>query len=249
MSTTKAVIITRDRPTYTKLCLARLLACPDVGDVHVVDHGSIGEPMLALLASIAGPVGSSERRVHVHWKPNAHPRDLWTNGTLESIVKPGERFLVTDCDVMAPGDWRGQDWLKHLHRLLDAFPHVVKAGLQLSLAIPVAHPQREEIMQWEANYRRADQLRRIPGALMGDPAYCYEASVDTTLALYRDLGPYALDPALRTAYTDFEAKHLPWSEWALDPLIAEELAFYEEHAEHGHWRTPAGFSDSHGLTS
>ena len=252
---TTAIIIARDRPTYTRLCLASLVACPDVGDIHIVDHGSVSEKMLTTLAEVAGPYGPTDdervsiRRIHVHWKPNAHPRDLWTNGTLASIVRPDERFIVTDCDVMAPVGWRGKDWLNHLHRLLDIRPDAVKAGLQLSLDIPAEHPQRDEIMRWEANYRRADQLRRIPSALMGEPAYFYEASVDTTLALYRGLEPYAIDPAVRTAYADFEAKHLPWSEWALDPLMAEELAFYEGRAEYGHWRASAGFSDVHGLTS
>lgn len=254
-SPTTAVIITRDRVMYADQCLNALIRSPGVGDIHIVDHGSTWPDMLTWLGVRAGEysssiVGDPSRdkafRVHVHWRANAHPRDLWTNGTLEGIVKPEQRFLVTDCDVVVPTDWRGRDWLAHLHLLLDRVPGLKKAGLQLSLDIPEHNPDRNRIIEWERNYRAAGNLGRIPGAILaGEIAWFHRASVDTTIALYPRLEAYALDPAARTSHPHHQAVHLPWLE---DPeTLSDELRHYYAHAEHGHWRAPDGFVDMRGL--
>jgi hypothetical protein len=250
---TTAVVITRDRLEYTRRCLAALVVTPGIGDVHIIDHDSTWEPMIGFLGKVGGRrlLADPDRRVHVHWLPNAHPRDLWTNGTLEKIIGGshhdyGRRFLVTDCDVVAPTTYGGKNWLTHLHLLLDRVPGLVKAGLQLSLDIPDHNPDRDKIMEWERGYRSPGRLARIPGDVApGEPGWFYRASVDTTLALYRGLERYTLDPAARTSASVHEAVHLPWSE---DPeALSGELRHYYGRAEHGHWRNPDGFTDERGL--
>jgi hypothetical protein len=250
---TTAIVITRDRLEYTKRCLAALVVTPGIGDIHLVDHSSTWEPMIAFLGKVAGRrlLSEGERRIHVHWLPNAHPRALWTNGTLEGIVGGqhhdyDRRFLVTDCDVVAPTTAFGMRWLSHLHLLLDRVPGLVKAGLQLNLDIPEHNPDRDTILEWERSYRTPSCLARIPGDVaFGEPGWFYRASVDTTLALYRGLERYALDPAARTSLPEYEAVHLPWLE---NPeALSDELRHYYGRAEHGHWRNPDGFVDEVGL--
>jgi hypothetical protein len=242
---TTAVVIARDRITYLRRCVDALVWSLDVGDIHIVDHGSTWPPMLDMLAGAngtyyAGGNGKSPKgRVHVHPLPNAHPRDLWTNGTLAAIVEPADRFLVTDCDIVVPTDWRGADWLAELHRLLDVRPDVLKAGLGLSTrTIPPGYEHRDKVIEWEAQY--TDESRH---ATYGphDGRY-FNASVDTTIALYRRLEGYDIDPAVRTAHPHHDALHLPWLEVGPE---TPELAWYRERAEYGHWRQPDGFIDEH----
>lgn len=249
---TTAVVINRDRVTYLERCVDALMRSPGVGDIHIVDHGSTWPPMLDRLASAAGAyyAGGDGRnpkgRVHVHWRANAHPRDLWTNGTLAGIVNPADRFLVTDCDIVVPVDWRATDWLAELHRLLDLRYDVLKAGLGLNTrVIPPGYEHRDRVIEWEAKY--ADQSRRRPYLSAYDDGRTFrgeyfEASVDTTMALYRRLEPYDIDPAVRTAHPHHEALHLPWLEVGPE---SDELCWYRERAEYGHWREPEGFVDEH----
>lgn len=260
----KVIVITRDRPTYTKACIRSLLATPGITDVHIVDHGSTYGPMLDLLGQAAGAVRTREHdgpeeiveaRVHVHWKPDAHPRDIWANGTVASIVGPSERYLVTDCDIWPP---ENPAWLETLGLLLDARPDVVKAGCGLVTAdLPDAFEHADRVRMWESNYQSAARLRSalaarvIPGAGQLVRISYFEASVDTTLAMYHPLAERpdgsAIDPAVRTAAEDMRARHLPWYEDSADE--GEELAYYREHTRPGvsMWLDPDGYKGTHGL--
>jgi hypothetical protein len=241
----KVIVITRDRVGYAKRCVRALMDSAGVTDIHIVDHGSTYEPMLTWLGQVAGPYGASDAypgaepngRIHVHWKPNAHPRDIWTNGTLAAIVRPEERFIVTDCDIVVPTD---VDWVTQLGVLLDARHDVVKAGLSLRIQdLPPEIERTEQIHRWESQYRTPDRLRKVAGGNL----WYFEASVDTTVAMYPQLRPYAIDPAVRLAHV--EAVHLPWYE---DPdKLTTEQRYYLAHAEHGHWRQPAGYVDNRNL--
>lgn len=247
-----AVIITRDRVSYAGRCLAALLQSHGIGDIHIVDHGSTYEPMTSWLGSIAGPIAPPSTdphadlpRLHVHWLPNQHPRDLWTPGNvLAKIIQPGRRFIVTDHDVVVPHE---VDWVGHLHRLLDERPDVVKAGLQLGVDdLPPELPGTARILEWEAAYRPPRATWKIPD-IFGSPGWV-QASVDTTVALYRGLEPFALDPALRTVGRSVQARHLSWYENP-DDLTAEQR-WYAQRARYGHWRAirdGVPFEDNHGL--
>lgn len=246
-----AVIITRDRVSYAQQCLAALARSEGIGDIYLVDHGSTYEPMTRWLGGAAGHVtrydlgnegAQAIGRIHVHWLPNQHPRDLWApDNVLAKIIKPGRRFIVTDHDIVVP--YR-EPWVARLHAMLDEQPTVVKAGLQLAVDdLPPELPTTAGILDWEANYRPPRAAWKIPDTF-GSPGWV-EASVDTTVALYRGLEPFALDPALRTIANTLQARHLSWYE---DPEhLTEEQAWYAQRALYGHWRQPRGFEDTHGL--
>jgi hypothetical protein len=259
----KAIVIARDRVSYAQQCVKALAKSTGISDIHIVDHGSTYPPMLDWLSTLHGwPTRATwsakgieyDGRIHVHLKPNAHPRDIWSNGTLATIVNPDERFIVTDCDIVVPTDWRGQDWVWTLGALLDARPDVVKAGLNLSLDIPDHYEHARRVREWEANYRHPSRLKRYPpqGLMTGigaiqQPLRYFEASVDTTVAMYRRLEPFAIDPAVRTAHPHHDARHLPWYEDSANPT--EEQRWYREHAMPGvsNWLDPDNYQGAHGL--
>lgn len=255
----KAIVIARDRVEYAAQCVFALIGSPGIHEVHIVDHGSTYPPMLKWLDA----VGAKQTRfsgdqvwVMVWRKENAHPRDIWANGTLATIVNPDERFIVTDCDIVVPTDWRGEDWVWTLGALLDARPDVVKAGLNLSLDIPDHYEHARRVREWEANYRHPSRLKRYPpqGLMTGigaiqQPLRYFEASVDTTVAMYRRLEPFAIDPAVRTAHPHHDARHLPWFEDSANPT--EEQRWYREHAMPGvsNWLDPDNYQGAHGLST
>lgn len=249
-----AVIITRDRVTYADRCLNALRSSRGIGDIHIVDHGSTYPDMETWLGTQAGQVDltryspdgelalQKDFRQHVHWLPNQHPRDLWAPGNvLAKIIRAGQRFIVTDHDIVVPHE---VDWVATLHAMLDQRPDVVKAGLALRLHdLPPWLPTTARVLEWESQWRPPQAPWKVPSA--EDPIGWVETSVDTTVAMYRRLEPYALAPALRTVGYQLEAQHLPWYE-DLDGQT-EEQQWYALHAEHGHWRDPDGFADWHAI--
>lgn len=250
-----AVIITRDRVTYADQCLNALRSSHGVGDIHIVDHGSTYGPMLTWLGAQAGEVDFTRHdatgrlvlekafRQHVHWLPNQHPRDLWApdNVLAQIMLYAGQRFIVTDHDIVVP---HGVDWVGQLHRLLDVRPDVVKAGLQLRIGdLPPELPSTGRVLDWEGHFRPPHVPWAVPHDA-GDVGWA-EADIDTTVALYRGLEPFALGPALRTVGYPMEAVHLSWYE---DPeKLTDEQQWYRQRAQYGHWRAPDGYLDTHGL--
>ncbi len=248
----KTVVICRDRVDYTRHCVNALRATPGVGDIYLVDHGSTYGPMLDYLAEVVSHdhEGSAVPRVHVHWRGNDHPRAIWTNGTLDSIVSVNERYIVTDCDVEAPAD---PGWLEHLGALLDLNPDAVKAGCGLITEdLPDHYEHADRVRMWEANYQGFNTLRRDRASGLA----WYDASVDTTLALYRPLGeprwsdgawPFALDPSVRTADARFMARHLTWYEDSANLL--DDVAYYRANALDGvsNWADPDNYQGAYGL--
>lgn len=239
----KAIVITRDRVSYAKRCVSGLAAAGL--DIYLIDHASTYPPMLDYLAYIIGDRtfdNGAMARVHAHWMPNAHPRDLWTNRTLASIVQPDERFILTDCDVEPPSD---PGWVEHLGALLDLVPEAVKAGCGLHTNdLPDHYEHADRVRMWEAQYQGFGTLVRDRATGL---AY-YLASVDTTLAMYRGLTPtFQLDPAVRTADARFMARHLPWYEDSANPT--EEQRWYRGHATPGlsQWLDPDSYAGTHGL--
>ncbi|HEX8108513.1 MAG TPA: glycosyltransferase family A protein [Kofleriaceae bacterium] len=237
----KAIIIARDRVTYTRACVLGLAATPGIDEIHIVDHGSTYEPMTAYLGGIGGDrtfTNGGQARVHVHWRGNDHPRSLWTNGTLDVIVRHDERFLVTDCDIEPPAD---PGWLEHLGALLDLNPRAVKAGCGLRTDdLPDEYEHADRVRMWEAGYQGFGTLQRDSASGLA----WFNASVDTTLALYRGLEPFNLDPAVRSADVRFMARHLSW--YVDSANLAEDERYYRAHALNGvsHWLDPDGYQSA-----
>lgn len=245
----KAIVIARDRVDYARRCVDSLINTPDITDLHIVDHGSTYKPMMEWLAVVGGPHpvrGANEMagRVHVHWRGNDHPRALWTNGTLANIVQDDERFIVTDCDIEPPAD---PGWVQHLGALLDLNPDAVKAGCGLVTDdLPDEYEHADRARMWEANYQGFNTLRRDKESGLA----WYDASVDTTLAMYRRLEPFAIDPSVRTADAKFMARHLTWYEDSSgDPAL--DVEYYRANMLNGvsHWIDPDSYQGTYGLST
>jgi len=234
-------VIMRDRVTYAQQCVQALL---DAGlDVVIVDHDSRWPEARTWLREEIGPGPEWPRVWHDF---NNHPRDLWrVGGPLDGYLgrRPAdERFVVTDCDTVpdesCPADWPGM-----LATLLDFNPRAVKAGLGLRTDdLPEHFEHRDRVQRWEARFQRPAAPWVIGDHTFQPPAVW--ADVDTTLAMYRGFETFRLGPAIRTA-APYWARHLPWYEDTAN--LPEELRFYADRAEHGHWRRPDGFTDTHAL--
>jgi hypothetical protein len=234
-----AFVIMRDRVTYARQCVDALTAAGL--DVALVDHDSTWPAAYKWLDEMRW---RSEPRWPAVWSDtNRHPRDVWRpDGPIAQLVRPGERFIVTDCDVVPDPDCPA-DWVTFLGELLDAEPRAVKAGLGLRTDdLPEHFAHRAEVQAWEAKYQPpAAHWVCDPD---GPPAAW--ADIDTTLAMYRRFELFRLGPAIRTT-GPYLARHLPWHEDT--SRRSDELAHFYGRAEHGHWRAPDNFDDTHGLES
>lgn len=236
-------VIMRDRVTYARRCVTALEAAGL--DVVIVDHDSDWPEAMAWVGGI-DENSSHGRYPQVAWKPNQHPRDLWApDGVIRAHVQPGERFVVTDCDVI-PDETCPANWLKLLGLLLDDRPAAVKAGLGLRTDdLPEHFEHRAKVQAWEAKYQ--PPIAAAVGVLESRPPLqppAVWADIDTTLALYRGFEPFQLGPAIRTT-APYLARHLPWYEDSAN--LTDEQAFYYSRTAHGHWRAPDGYNDTHGL--
>lgn len=210
---TPCIVITRDRVSYTRLCLASLTRDIYDLDIHIVDHGTTWEEMQPLLDGGAWPV---------HRRGDQTPRSLWGWPGLHDIV--GDRpYLVTDPDVVLDDNCPA-DWLDQLHRTLTRYNTLAKVGLGLRL---------DDLPDTELGGRA--RVWERPFWMSRLDVDAYSAPVDTTLALYPPLtlrSGFALAPAARLD-APYLLRHLPWY-GDLDP---GETAYYRARALPGasHW--------------
>jgi len=228
-----AFVIFRDRVSYARRCIDALYDARL--DVVIVDHDSAWPSALDLLDRARRLPALHDGTPRLVRDTNRHPRDLWRlGGPIGAAVGPGERFIVTDCDVV-PDEGCPGDWPALLGELLDRFPNVAKAGLGLRIDdLPDHFAHKARVIEWETGV--LDGVYAEGRARRGD--------IDTTLAMYRRYEPFALGPALRTV-APYMARHLPWYEDTANPT--PEQAFYRKYAEYGHWRDPDGYADTHNL--
>lgn len=211
----KTFIITRDRVSYAKRCLASLARFPELEPI-IVDHRSTYPPMREWLIE-------QIKHKPVVLRGDHGPRDLWM--ILPTLVDPDERFIVTDCDIALP-EAPYPDAIWKLGKVLDGAPRIIKAGLALRIDDLPDNELTRRVIRWES------QFWRMPSGEY------YEAPIDTTFAMYRSLSEVAtfeLGPAYRLA-GPYSARHLPWYEIEED----EELRYYREHALLGttNWSSP-----------
>lgn len=214
---TPCVVITRDRASYTKLCLSSLGRFSDRLDIHIVDHGSTWPEMLSLLEKSEYPV---------HRRGDELPRSLWEWPGLAGIVRD-QAYIVTDPDIVIDS-LCPDDWLDCLHyELVRDASYPVKVGLGIRIDDLPETELTTKVRQWE------EQFWKNPVGSLNPPAW--RAPVDTTLALYQPLSgqrAFSLGPAVRLG-EPYLIAHLPWY-GELDP---SETSHYREHALPGssHW--------------
>lgn len=212
---TRCIVITRDRATFTRACIAALEVQSDL-ELHIVDHGSTWPPMLDYLTASPHPV---------HRLGDHPPRALWEWDGLLGVVGRNQPYLVTDPDLLLDCP---SDWLDALYFELTAVDNRVKVGLGLRLDDLPSTVLATKVRAWESQYW---VTRASPSTQPG----VWAAPIDTTLALYRPLGEqprFELGPAVRLD-APYLVRHLPWYE---DPA-PEETVYYRAHLVPGssHW--------------
>jgi hypothetical protein len=210
---TPCIIITRDRVSYTRRCVASLE--PYNLDIHIVDHGSTWGPMLEYLEDTPHVV----HRRHGEFSPHS----LWEWDGLANIASAGP-YLVTDPDVVLD-DACPADWLAALTSELTVAGGRAKVGLGLRLDDLPDTPLAASVRAWEVPFWD-HRLASGKG---------FHAPVDTTLALYRPLTimpTFTLVPAARLD-APYLLRHLPW----YGELDEAETKYYREHLVPGssHW--------------
>lgn len=220
MSKTPCIVITRDRASLARPCLASLERFVDEIDIHVVDHGSTYPAMLDLLDGCPHPV---------HRAGDNSPRALWDSPELERIVGRDRTYLVTDPDLVfdagCPSDWLNALKIEYVEQSRGT---EIKVGMGLRIDdIPLNTAMGREVLAWESGFWQTRTRSERS----------FHAPVDTTMALYPPLvkqPSFQLAPAVRLD-APYLMRHLPW--YGYEEEQPEETAYYREHAIVGssHW--------------
>jgi hypothetical protein len=153
---------------------------------------------------------------------NLGPYALWKHPIFHRIRT--DYYVYTDPDIVA-ADTCPKDFLAFFFETLARHPLYEEVGFGLRVDdLPACYEKRAQVKAWESQFWEKPYAQHL-----------YEATVDTTFALYR---PYAAGGywarALRTA-GPYQAHHLPWYEDSRNP--SEEELYYRAHLTRGssHW--------------
>jgi hypothetical protein len=172
-------------------------------NVLLLDNASSWPPLVEWLEHEPPGLGIKVMRL----RANVGSRAPW----LVDLPERAGWFVYTDCD-MVPTAACPVDLVEHLHTLLAAHPAKPKAGVGIFI---------DDAPQFRDRFR--EQLfHNAAERWLGD---CFDAPVETTLALYRPGVPFRFD-AVRSG-RPYEARHLPFYREAAP--TAEDL-YYLEHA-------------------
>ena len=176
--------------------------------IHIVDNNSTYPPLLDYLRN-------SQHTVHRLDKNYGHLA-VWECGKFKDIID-NEYFIVTDFDIL-PVEECPLGVTEYFKNILDKHPKFTKAGFSLKIDdLPDFYNYKKNVIEWESQFwknKLADGL--------------FEASIDTTFALYRP-GIYPTQKKWwRSIRTDFPyiARHLPWYENS--SVVDEEGIYYQK---------------------
>ncbi len=208
MRKTPCFVITRDRVSYTKLCVESLERFADQLEIHLVDHGSTWPAMLDYLHKSPHPV---------HYMGSRPPRALWEDQFLADVAN-GRAYLATDPDLVFDVSCP-DDWLDKLRETFTNHPGLTKVGLGLRIDDLPPILLSERVRNWEGMFwqNRLDEN-------------AWHAPTDTTLALYSGT-VFSLGPSARLD-APYLLRHLPWYGES-----GPEIQYYREHLVPGssHW--------------
>ena len=204
--TVPIIINSRDRLSGLERLVAWLRAAGYL-NIAILDNQSTYPPLVDYLRGIESEV------VVLRSPRNLGPRALWSSGLIGMVADVP--FIYTDPDVL-PVEECPADAAVKLFDLLSMHPHATKAGLGIRIDdIPDTYEHKAEVQAWEANFWR----RPLAGN-------CYDAAVDTTLALYRPGSWHQLE-AVRSG-PPYVVRHLPW--YADSSMPSPEDRYYADHA-------------------
>lgn len=201
-------VISYNRLSYLKRLVA-WLEKSGFEKIHIVDNASTYEPLLDYL-------DGSKHRVHRLDKNYGH-LVVWQCGKFENIIK-NERYIVTDCDVL-PVKECPTNISEYFSGILEKYPAYTKVGFSLKIDdLPDCNFSKQAVLEWEGQFWK----KKIENGL-------YDASIDTTFALYCP-GIFPENKKWwKSIRTDFPyvARHLPWYEDSSNP--SEDEIYYQNH--------------------
>jgi hypothetical protein len=214
----RVVINSHDRLAYLERQLAWL---EEFGfrRILILDNDSTYPPLLEFYRRTKHEV--------VPLGKNLGPYALWKHPIFDQVR--GDYYVYTDPDIVA-AETCPKDFLELFFDTLAHHPLYEKVGFGLRIDdLPEHYDKRVEVQAWEAQFWTKPYAQHL-----------YEATIDTTFALYR---PFAAGGywarALRTA-GPYQAHHLPWYEDSRNP--SDEERFYRAHLTQGasHWFSQPG---------
>ena len=199
-------IISYNRLSYLKR-LVEWLENAGFEKMHIVDNASTYPPLLEYLSV-------SKHQVYRMDKNYGH-LVIWESGKFKDIIDK-KNYIVTDCDIL-PVEECPLDVGGYFLRILEKYQDVTKVGFALKIDdLPDHNSSKSAVIEWEKQFWEKTVEAGI-----------FEASIDTTFALYRP-GVYpASKKWWKSLRTDFPyvARHLPWYEDSAN--LSEEDIFYQ----------------------
>jgi hypothetical protein len=148
---------------------------------------------------------------------NAGHKAIWITKILEHFGIKGP-YVWSDPDVV-PTEECPSNVVEYFHTVLQAYPRKTKVGFGLRIDdLPDHYRFKQRVIAWEAQF----WTKRIANNL-------YDASIDTTFALYRPGSKYDL-LGIRTGFP-YVARHLPWYQISERP--PKDQIYYMHHARAG----------------
>ncbi len=202
-------IITFERVNDLKELVKKL---EKLGLKHIVfiDNGSIYPPLLKYLEESPYQVLKLGRNIG-HTAP-------WSLAIVRALVPLGY-YIVTDPDVLPMDECINENPLDRMIELHEKYPEYQKVGLSLKIDdLPDHYPLKNDVISWEKQFWIDEKEH---GA--------YEASVDTTFAMYKPMSyTYLLGPSIRIG-DPYSARHMPW--YSNPSKQTDEDIFYKNRAD------------------
>jgi hypothetical protein len=126
---------------------------------------------------------------------------------------------VTDPDVLPTEECIKASPLTRMLELHKKYPSYQKVGLSLKIDdLPDHYPLKDDVMAWEQQF----WVNELEDGV-------YEASVDTTFAMYKPTSySYLLAPSIRIG-EPYSARHMPW--YGNPAQQTDEDIFYRNRAD------------------
>lgn len=209
-------IISFNRLNYVKQ-IVEWLEKYDFKNINIVDNNSSFEPLLEYLNGL-------KHKVHYMDKNYGHGV-IWSSGKFDNIIKKSF-YIVSDPDIAENKNLR-PDFIKEFYRLLGEYPNVVKVGFAL---------EKDDLPETETNAIVKEWEKQFWEKRLDDELEIYNASIDTTFALYRP-GKLTVNTPLfyrgiRVA-GDCTAKHLPW--YVKKDFTEEDHCYFSSSSKSASW--------------
>jgi hypothetical protein len=207
------IIITgRDRVTPMRNLIEWLLEAGQK-NITVIDNYSSYPPLLDFYETAGNKF--KVKRLAI----NLGSRGLWDERNEDLRTAP---LVLTDPDIFPIEECplNAIEFLQYL--AYEHFPHVPKVGFGLKIDdLPDHYALKPVVEVWERQFWEAPFPELINGV------QCYDASVDTTFALYSDVSQITW-AGVRTGFP-FVARHVDWYRDSANPT--DEQLYYESHVE------------------